>query len=179
MAAGIVAAACACGTRAFGRRAGLIAAATVAVTAPFLYYAKTANVDVPCTVLVGAVDAVLSPASRNGTAAARLPPLRVGDALGHQGSGVGLYLLAPFVIVWHLWRLNRDAGMPRAAPIADRSPDRRGRGHSLALCDLHNLLFNPGGFMDHVRSSRDRAAVVSGLSAHDSRAPGAVARRSG
>jgi hypothetical protein len=47
MAAGMVAAACVCGTRAFGPRAGLFGAAIFALTAPFLYYAKTTNVDVP------------------------------------------------------------------------------------------------------------------------------------
>jgi hypothetical protein len=46
-AAGTVILTCLCGEQAFGRRAGLFAAAVVALMAPFLYYAKTANVDVP------------------------------------------------------------------------------------------------------------------------------------
>ena len=45
--AGIVAAIALIGARAFGRRAGLFAAAAFSVVAPFLFYAKTANVDVP------------------------------------------------------------------------------------------------------------------------------------
>jgi 4-amino-4-deoxy-L-arabinose transferase-like glycosyltransferase len=44
---GTVAATCAAGARAFGRRQGLWAAGIMALTTPFLYYAKTANPDVP------------------------------------------------------------------------------------------------------------------------------------
>src|SRR5262249_10128696 len=44
---GIVAATCAAGEHAFGRRPGLWAAGIMALTTPFVYYAKTANVDVP------------------------------------------------------------------------------------------------------------------------------------
>ncbi|HEY3886821.1 MAG TPA: glycosyltransferase family 39 protein, partial [Vicinamibacterales bacterium] len=46
-AAAIVAAVFAAAREVFGRRAGLFAAAIMALTATFLYYAKTANVDVP------------------------------------------------------------------------------------------------------------------------------------
>ena len=42
-----LAATAAAGRHAFGRRQGLWAAGIMALTTPFLYYAKTANVDVP------------------------------------------------------------------------------------------------------------------------------------
>ena len=35
------------GVRLFGRRAGTLAALTLALSAPFVYYSKTANLDVP------------------------------------------------------------------------------------------------------------------------------------
>ncbi len=38
---------CRCGALSFGRRAGLFAAAALALVAPFVYYSKTANVDAP------------------------------------------------------------------------------------------------------------------------------------
>ena len=47
MAAGIVVAVARCGRRAFGAPAGILAAAVFALVSPFLYYAKTANTDVP------------------------------------------------------------------------------------------------------------------------------------
>ena len=65
----------------------------------------------------------------------------------------GLYLLAPVVIVEQIWRVNRQAGVPRAfwRALFDRRlvAAALASGVLFALC--HNLLFNPGGFMDHVR----------------------------
>ena len=46
-AAGTLLAIYACGARTFGKRAGVFAAATFALVTPFVYYAKTANLDVP------------------------------------------------------------------------------------------------------------------------------------
>jgi hypothetical protein len=154
MAAGIVAAACACGTRAFGPRAGLIAAATVALTAPFLYYAKTANVDVPylfwwALSMLFYLQLLETGQLRDYLLFASAATLSVCT----KDQAYGLYLLAPFVIVWHLWRLNREAGMPHA--LLRSLIDHRiaaAAVTSLALFAIcHNLLFNPGGFMDHVR----------------------------
>jgi hypothetical protein len=154
MAAGMVAAACACGTRAFGRRAGLIAAAIVAVTAPFLYYAKTANVDVPylfwwALSMLFYLQLLQTGQTRDYVLFAATATLSVCT----KDQAYGLYLLAPFVVVWQAWRVNREAGMPRA--LLRSLLDRRiaaAAVTSLALFAIcHNLLFNPGGFMDHVR----------------------------
>ena len=88
MAAGIVAAACVCGTRAFGRRAGLIAAALVAVTTPFVYNAKTANVDVPYLFWLAMSMVCYLACSRTGARGLRAV-CRGGHAVGlHQGSGL-------------------------------------------------------------------------------------------
>ena len=45
--AGTLLAIYACGARTFGKRAGIFAAAMFALVTPFVYYAKTANLDVP------------------------------------------------------------------------------------------------------------------------------------
>ena len=154
MAGGIVAAACVCGTRAFGPRAGLIAAAIVAVTAPFLYYAKTANVDVPylfwwALSMVFYLQLLETGRRRDYVLFAATATLSVCT----KDQAYGLYLLAPFVIVEQIWRVERQAGMPRAwlRALADRRIVAAAvtAGVLFALC--HNLVFNADGFMEHVR----------------------------
>ena len=154
MAAGIVVAACVCGTRAFGRRAGLIAAAIVAVVAPFLYYAKTANVDVPylfwwAASMVFYLQLLETGRLRDYVLFAAAATLSVCT----KDQAYGLYLLLPLVIVEQIWRTNRAAGVPGALWRA--AIDRRliaGAVTSAALFALcQNLLFNAGGFMEHVR----------------------------
>ena len=154
MAAGMVAAACVCGTRAFGRRAGLIAAAIVALAAPFVYYAKTANVDVPylfwwALSMVFYLRLLETGRTRDYVAFAAAATLSVCT----KDQAYGLYLLAPFVIVERIWREN---GAPACRRVRGaRSPIA---GSSTAALDVRgavragqNLLFNAGGFMDHVR----------------------------
>jgi hypothetical protein len=154
MAAGLVTAVCVCGTRAFGRRAGLFAAATVAVSTPFLYYAKAANVDVPylfwwALSMVFYLQLLETGRTRDYLALAVTATLSVCT----KDQAYGLYLLAPFVIVEQIWRVNRTAGTPHAFLRA--LVDRRILSAALvsgvlfALCQ--NLLFNRDGFMDHVR----------------------------
>ena len=154
MAAGIVVAACLCGTRAFGRRAGLIAAAIVAVVAPFLYYAKTANVDVPylfwwAASMVFYLQLLETGRLRDYVLFAAAATLSVCT----KDQAYGLYLLLPLVIVEQIWNTNRAARVPGALWRA--AIDRRliaGAVTSAALFALcQNLLFNAGGFMDHVR----------------------------
>jgi hypothetical protein len=154
MAGGIVAAACVCGSRAFGPRAGLIAAAIVAVTAPFLYYAKTANVDVPylfwwALSMVFYLRLLATGRLRDYVFFAAAATLSVCT----KDQAYGLYLLAPFACVEQIWRLERRAGVPRAwlRALGDRRIVAAAvtAGGLFALC--HNLLFNADGFIAHVR----------------------------
>jgi hypothetical protein len=154
LAAGMVAAACVCGTRAFGRRAGLIAAAMVAVTAPFLYYAKTANVDVSylfwwalsMVFYLRLLDTERTSDYVLFAAAATL-------SVCTKDQAYGLYLLAPLVFVEQLWRVNWKAGVPRAflRALFDRRLVIAALASGVLFVLCHNLFFNPGGFMDHVR----------------------------
>jgi hypothetical protein len=154
MAAGIVAAACLCATRAFGRRAGLFAAAIFALTTPFLYYAKTANVDVPY-VFWWALSMVLylqllqTGQLRDYLAFAAAATLSVCT----KDQAYGLYLLPPLVIVEQIWRTNRANGVRGAfwRAVVDRRliAAAAASGVLFALCQ--NLLFNRGGFIEHVR----------------------------
>lgn len=154
MAAGIVAATCVSGTIAFGRRAGVIAAAIAALTTPLLYYAKTANVDVPylfwwALSLVFYLRLLEGGRLRDYLFFAAAATLSVCT----KDQAYGLYLLPPLVIVQQLWRVNRLAGLPRAFWRA--LIDRRlivAALTSAALFGLcHNVIFNRAGFLDHMR----------------------------
>jgi hypothetical protein len=144
----------ACGARTFGSRAGLFAAAMLATVTPFLYYAKTSNVDVPSLFWFSLSLLFYLRA---------LDKLLLTDVVGFAVCGMlsiltkdpayGLYLLPPFVIVYRIWRLNRDAGVPH--PLMRAVLDRRLVIAALATAVLFvactNLIFNWRGFMEHVR----------------------------
>ena len=154
MAAGIVTAACVCGTRIFGRRAGAFAAAGVALTTPFLYYAKTANVDVPylfwwALSMIFYLQLLETGRLRDYVWFAAAATLSVCT----KDQAYGLYLLPPVAIVEQHWRQNRAAGVRWAfwRAVLDRRliAGAVTAGVLFALCQ--NLLFNPGGFAEHVR----------------------------
>jgi Dolichyl-phosphate-mannose-protein mannosyltransferase len=154
MAAGMVVAACVCGTRAFGRRAGLIAAGIIALSAPFVYYAKTANVDVPY-LFWWALSMIFYLQLLDGGRLRDYVLFAVAATLSvcTKDQAYGLYLLPPAVIVWRIWRVNRAAAQPH--PFWRALVDRRllaAAVVSAALFTLcQNLVFNPGGFREHVR----------------------------
>jgi len=153
-AAGTLVATYACGARVFGTRAGVFAAATLALVAPFVYYAKTANLDVPYLFWF-AVSMVyylrfLDRPSR-------------GDLFGFAACGMiaictkdqayGLYLLTPIAIVYRLGEANRDAGLPHPFARAIGSPMLAwAAAAAIAIFIVgHNLLFNVSGFVEHLR----------------------------
>jgi hypothetical protein len=140
--AGTVLAAALCGTQVFGKRAGAFAAAIVALTAPFLYYSKTANVDVPylfwfgCSmvfylrILTNLADRVITPADGAARASQRdspHPESRIPNqvlffvlfsacatfAVCTKDQAYALYALMPAPIIYYIWRANRAAGRPR------------------------------------------------------------------
>src|SRR5262249_24148187 len=131
-----------CGIRAFGRRAGLFAATIVALMPPFVYYAKTANVDVP----------YLFWYSLSLLFYLRLlEPLRVFDAAWFAAAATcaictkdqayALYLLAPIVIVYEAWRANRAAGAtwPFWRALVDRCVIAAGVTVAVLFAALYNF----------------------------------------
>ena len=153
-AAGVVVAASVSGAQAFGRRTGLVAGAIVALITPLVYYAKTANVDVPY-VCWFALSLVFYLRLLDG---ARLRDFLLYAvfatlAVCTKDQAYGLYLLAPLVIVLELWRLHRAAG--RTRPLARAVTDRRliaaAVTSAVLFALIHNLAFNLGGFIEHVR----------------------------
>jgi hypothetical protein len=152
-ACGIVVAVCMSGTIAFGPRAGVLAAGVFALVAPFLYYAKTANVDVPYLFWF-AVSMVIY--------LRLLDRLRLRDfvlfamcatfSVCTKDQAYGMYLLMPVPIVAQIARANRQSGMAR--PIWHALVDRRliaaAVTSAVLFAVIHNLVFNLGGFRDHV-----------------------------
>jgi PA14 domain/Dolichyl-phosphate-mannose-protein mannosyltransferase len=151
---GTVMAVYACGARAFGRRAGLFAAAAIALVAPFVYYAKTANLDVPYLFWVALsllfylrVLDTLKPGDFAGFAAC------AALAVCTKDQAYGVYLLTPLVIVHRMWEVNRHAG--DSQPLVRAALDRRWLVSALIAAVIfvlgQNLLFNWSGFVEHVR----------------------------
>ena len=145
----------ACGAQTFGKRAGIFAAAIFALVTPFVYYAKTANLDVPylfwfALSLVFYLRVLESVRLRDFIGFAACATL----AVCTKDQAYGLYLLIPFAIVGRVWRFNRAAGVRR--PLARALLDARlaiAAGVAIVLFVIaHNVLFNVTGFLDHVRT---------------------------
>ncbi len=153
-AAGTLIAVYASGARAFGRRAGVLAAAALAVVAPFVYYAKTANPEIPY-VFWFAVSLVffVRLLDRFSTGDAALFGASAVFAICTKDQAYALYLLAPVAIVYHLWRCHRTFHVSH--PFWRAALDRRliiGAAIACALfVAIHNILFNAHGFWSHVR----------------------------
>jgi len=153
-AAGTLLAIYACGARVFGKRAGVLAAGMFALVAPFVYYAKTANLDVPYLFWF-ALSMVCYLRLLDGLALRDFIGLAVCATLAicTKDQAYGLYLLLPLAIVHRMWQANRDAG--ERHPLRHALFDRRLRWAAVVAVVLfacvHNVAFNARGFWDHVR----------------------------
>ena len=142
------------GTEAFGRRAGLFAAAMMALVTPFVYYAKTANTDVPylCWFAVSLV--FLGRALRHPTYRNVVPFAAAGIiAICTKDQAYGLFVPTPFLIVYALWRDRRDQNDPH--PLRRALVDGRLAAAAIVTVALfvaiNNIPFNAAGFADHLR----------------------------
>jgi 4-amino-4-deoxy-L-arabinose transferase-like glycosyltransferase len=142
------------GARAFGRRAGVFAAAMIALLAQFVYYAKTANPEVPYVFwfalsLVFYLRLIETGALRDGVLFAVAAVL----AICTKDQAYALYLSAPLVVVYHFWRLNRARAVPH--PLLRAMLNGRliviGLAGVAAFALIHNIAFNAPGFLAHVR----------------------------
>jgi hypothetical protein len=153
MGAGILIAVYFCGDRTFGRRGGLFAAGIFAMVAPFLYYAKTANVDVPYIFwwawsMVFYLRGLDRFERRDYMLFAATGTL----AICTKDQAYGLYLLPSLVLIYEKWRVNRRSQVPR--PLKSALLDGNliaGAITAVALFVLcHNLVFNYAGFLSHL-----------------------------
>ena len=153
-AAGTIVALYRAGREAFGTRAAVFAAAALTVLTPFLYYAKTANPEVPyvfwlAVSMVFYLRLIRTPTVRDAAGFALAATLSICT----KDQAYGLYILTPFPLVYRLWEGHRDAGDRHALRRALFDP-RLWIPFATAVAVfalVHNIPFNPGGFLAHVR----------------------------
>ena len=159
MAAGLIVALFICGRRTFGSRAGLFSAVLFALATPFVYSAKTANVDVPYLFWLSL------------SLACYLGILTDGSLAAYVGCAVTAVLaactkdqayafcagMAP-VVVFELWRKAREAKMPWPVwrALGDRRIAAAAISAVLTFVVAQNLVFNLPGFIQHVATITGR-----------------------
>jgi fibro-slime domain-containing protein len=144
-----------CGADAFNKRAGLFAAATFALLTPFLYYAKTANVEAPyifwfAVSLVFYVRLVRTLAPRDAVLFSGAAALSVCT----KDQAYALYLPVPFVIAYQAWRSNSEQRLSRPLLRAVLADGRLGLAvvtSAAVFVACYQLPFNTAGFIEHVR----------------------------
>ena len=131
----------------FGRRAALFASIVLGLTAPFVFYAKTANVDGPyvfwfAVSLVFYLRLLRTLALRHFVAVAVMATL----AVCTKDQAYALYALTPVPVLVKLWNAEKWRGLF----------DRRiaaAIGAALATFALgNNLVLNYSGFLDHLQN---------------------------
>jgi hypothetical protein len=141
------------GALVFGKRAGLLAAAMMALVAPFVFYAKTANPEIPYVFWIAMslffyLRFLRTLASKDVVFFAATATF----AICTKDQAYGLYLAAPLVIGYHLWESYRDRGDTR--PFLRALLDRRLVLSALTATGLfvviYNIPFNWEGFVRHV-----------------------------
>ncbi|MDE3156063.1 MAG: glycosyltransferase family 39 protein [Acidobacteriota bacterium] len=154
MATGTLIATYLCAVQVTSRRGALLATATLALTVTFVYYAKTANPDVPY-VFWFAVSLVFYLRLLKGqrTSDYMLFAAMAALSICTKDQAYGLYALTPVPIVYEAWRAARRAGQPH--------PWRRVLWHpgigagclaaAVTFALVHNFAFNFSGFLSHVR----------------------------
>jgi hypothetical protein len=139
--------------RLFGARVALLATALFALVAPFVYYAKTANLDVPYLFWFALAFWFLLRV---------LDRPRLVDVAGYgcaatlsictKDQAYGLFALPSLLILWRLWREHR--ARDHSASLVRALFDPRLLAGAAAAVGLfavcHNLLFNWSGFVAHV-----------------------------
>jgi hypothetical protein len=151
--AGVVVCACLAGVRMFGRRAGLLAAAVFALAAPFVFYSKTANVDVPYLFWF-AVSVVLYLRLVE-TLELKwfvLFAAAAACAVCTKDQAYGLYVLVPLVVVERIWREKKRARAPRAffRTLVDARILAAAATAAVLFAAFHNFAFNFDGFKAHI-----------------------------
>lgn len=142
-----------CGRRLVGARAALFGVVAFALSAPFVYYAKTANLDVPYLFWFALAFWFLLNILDRPTAIDVVGyGLSATLAICTKDQAYGLFVLSSPLIVHRLWLEHRDAGHAHAWWRA--ALDARllaGIGGAIVLFGLvHNVVFNWDGFAAHV-----------------------------
>ena len=143
-----------CGEEAFGKRVGLFAAGMVALLSIFIFYAKSANPEVPyvwwfTASLVFYLRFIRTLALRDVIWCAACATL----AVCTKDQAYALYLCVPATIVYRLWQDNRERHVrhPLGRAILDRRLTLAGLTAVTLFTAIHNIPFNEGGVISHIR----------------------------
>jgi fibro-slime domain-containing protein len=143
-----------CGEIVFNRRAGLFAAAAMAVVCPFVYYAKTANPEAPYVFWFAVSLVFFLRSLRTFTFRdAVLFGAAAAAAVCTKDQAYGLYLGAPVAFIYVIWRANAEAGVrrPLLSAVLDRRLILAGLTTTAIFLAMENVAFNPSGFVAHIR----------------------------
>ena len=159
MGVGLIVAIFVCGRRTFGSRAGLFSAALFALATPFVYSAKTANVDVPylfwLSVSLACYLGILTDgrlAAYIGCAVTAVLAICTKDQAYAFCAG-----MAP-VVMFELWRKASEAKAPSPfrRAVGDRRVAAAAISAAVAFVIAQNLVFNLPGFLQHVATITGR-----------------------
>lgn len=157
-----------------GRLAGVLAAATVSVVLPFIYYSKVANLDVPYLfwLALSMLAYVQIIQDAPGSAAYRLFALAATLAICTKDQAYGFFVLPGLhVIVRRYQQLAAARADPVRRLLTDRALLSSAAIALAAFVVFDNLLFNFSGFIEHVR------VITGGASAGYQMVPGTVGGR--
>lgn len=140
-------------------RSAALAALVFALSAPFVYYAKMANLDVPYTfwflVSVWWFTRVLT---RDTLVDWCMLGATTALAVGTKDQAYGLYVLAPVVLVLWGYRVRRTRheafALPRAV-VNIRTAAALGAFLLVFFVVVHDVVFNWEGFLNHLQRMRE------------------------
>jgi 4-amino-4-deoxy-L-arabinose transferase-like glycosyltransferase len=140
-----------CGREVGDPLAGVLAAALLVLSVPFVYYAKVANLDVPylfwfALSLLFLVRAL----QRARTIDFGLFALAAAAAVATKDQAFALYVLTVPFLTWEIVRRRRAEGAGLAAAVFDRRLVVLLGGGTVAFALLSGALFNPGGWLAHL-----------------------------
>ena len=140
-----------CGREVGEARAGVLAAALLALSVPFAYYAKMANLDVPYLFWFAlSLLFFLRTLRRARTMDLVLFALAGAAAVATKDQAFALYVLTVPFLLREIDRRRREEGSGASGSAGRRVMALLGAG-ALAYAVLSGLLFNPGGWLAHVR----------------------------
>ena len=141
-----------CGLELYGRRGAMFAALTAALTLPFAYHSKIATLDVPylfwfAVSLLAYIRILRSHARRDYLLFAASAAL----AGCTKDQAWGLFALTSLAILAARWQRWKQTGGPAMAVVFDGTTVRAVALGVAVFLVADNLLFNFGGFVEHVR----------------------------
>ena len=142
-----------------GPRRAWFGAAALLFTPTLVYYAKTANVDMPYVFWLSLSFLAFVRIVRRGSLADHVAlGVTAAAAVGTKDQAYGFYVLVPFAVLALEGMRRRQRGAPLSlAVVWDRKLLCGAVAAVITFALIHNLAFNMSGFVGHVRAMLDMA----------------------